>query len=71
LLVVCYHNLCIETAVQERIPDAGSHMRTYISLLRQMTKLSNSWVQKADNTQWLVLKMQELWPAYQASKSVA
>jgi len=71
LLVVCYHNLCIETAIQERIPDAGSHMRTYISLLRQMTKLSNSWVQKADNTQWLVLKMQELWPAYQASKSVA
>jgi hypothetical protein len=46
-------------------------MRTYISLLRQMSKLSNAWVQKADNTQWLVLKMQELWPAYQASKSVA
>mmetsp|Transcript_26996 Transcript_26996/g.67999 ORF Transcript_26996/g.67999 Transcript_26996/m.67999 type:complete len:2543 (+) Transcript_26996:172-7800(+) len=66
LLVVCYHNLAVETAVQDRLPDAGSHMRTYISLLRQMSKLSNSWIQKADNTQWLLLKLTDLWPAHQA-----
>ncbi len=66
LLVVSYHNLCIETAIQDRLADAGSHMRTYISLLRQMSRLSNQWIQKADNTQWLVLKLQDLWPAYQA-----
>ncbi|CAD7972891.1 unnamed protein product [Amoebophrya sp. A120] len=66
LLVVCYHNLAVETAVQDRLPDAGSHMRTYISLLRQMSKLSNQWIQKADNTQWLLLKLTDLWPAHQA-----
>jgi len=49
-----------------RAMPTGSHMRTYISLLRQMSKLSNAWIQKADNTQWLVLKLQELWPAHQA-----
>lgn len=69
LLVVNYHNLCVETAIQDRLPDAGSHMRTYISLLRQLSKLSNAWIQKADNTQWLVLKLQDLWPAHVASQN--
>ena len=70
LLVVCYHNLAGVAAIQNRVADAASHMRTYISLLRQMTKLSSSWVQKADNTQWLILKMQELWPAHQAQMTL-
>merc|ERR1719326_2320832 len=62
LLVVCYHNLAVQTAVQHRVPDAVAHTRTYVALLKQLPKLSSQWMQSMDNTQWLCLKMQELWP---------
>lgn len=65
LLAVCYHNLAVHTFAQQRIPDAVAHVRSYVALLRQLPKLSNGWVQVMDNTQWLVLKAQELWPQYQ------
>ena len=68
LIAVAYHNLAVETAVQERVPDALAHMRTYKSLLQTMSKLSESWLQKADNTQWLIYKIQELWPMYSAKQ---
>jgi hypothetical protein len=64
LLVVCYHNLAVHTSMQQRIPDAVAHTRSFVSLLKQLSKLSNSWQQSMDNTQWLIYKLQELWPAY-------
>jgi hypothetical protein len=65
LLAVCYHNLAVHTMVQQRIADAVAHVRSYVALLRQLPKLGNSWMQVMDNTQWLILKAQELWPQYQ------
>jgi len=65
LLAVCYHNLAVHTFAQQRLPDAVAHVRSYVALLRQLPKLSNAWIQVMDNTQWLVLKAQELWPQYQ------
>jgi hypothetical protein len=65
LLAVCYHNLAVHTAVQQRVPDAVSHVRAYAALLKQLPKLGSSWMQHMDNTQWLILKIQELWPQYQ------
>lgn len=65
MLVICYHNLAVHTVVQERIVDAVSHVRAYVTLLRQLPKLGTSWMQLMDNTQWLILKAQELWPQYQ------
>eukprot|EP00933_Yihiella_yeosuensis_P081880 TRINITY_DN95585_c0_g1_i1.p1 TRINITY_DN95585_c0_g1~~TRINITY_DN95585_c0_g1_i1.p1 ORF type:complete len:1064 (-),score=231.26 TRINITY_DN95585_c0_g1_i1:52-3243(-) len=65
LLAVCYHNLAIHTAVQHRVADAVAHVRSYVALLRQLPKLGNSWMQLLDNTQWIILKVQELWPSYQ------
>jgi len=65
LLAVCYHNLAVHTAVQQRVPDAVSHVRSYAALLKQLPKLGSSWMQHMDNTQWLVLKIQELWPQFQ------
>jgi len=68
LLAVCSHNAAIHTLTQQRITDAVAHLRNYISLLRQLPKLSNSWMQLFDNSQWLILKAQELWPQYQAQQ---
>jgi len=65
LLVVTYHNLAVHTIVQQRVNDGVAHVRSYVALLRQLPKLGNSWMQHLDNTQWLVLKIQELWPQYQ------
>jgi len=65
LLVVCYHNLAVHTAMQQRVPDAVAHTRSFVSLLKQLSKLSNTWQQSMDNTQWVVYKIQELWPSYQ------
>merc|ERR1719428_1423871 len=65
LLVVCYHNLAVHTSMQQRIPDAVAHTRSFVSLLKQLSKLSNTWQQSMDNTQWVIYKLQELWPSYQ------
>jgi len=65
LLAICYHNLAVHTVVQHRIADAVAHVRSYVALLRQLPKLGNSWMQMLDNTQWLILKAQELWPQHQ------
>lgn len=65
LLAVCYHNLAVHTIVQNRVADAVANVRSYVALLRQLPKLGNSWMQLMDNTQWLILKAQELWPQYQ------
>jgi len=65
LLAVCYHNLAVHTLVQQRIPDSVAHVRAYVALLKQLPKLGSTWMQQMDNTQWLVLKVQELWPQYQ------
>jgi len=65
LLAVTYQNLAVHTLAQSRIADSVAHVRSYVTLLRQMPKLGNAWMQQFDNTQWLVLKAQELWPAYQ------
>jgi len=65
LLAVCYHNLAVHTMVQHRVPDATAHVRSYVELLRQLPKLGNSWMQIMDNTQWLILKCQDLWPQFQ------
>jgi len=62
LLVVCYHNLAVHTSMQQRVPDAVAHTRSFVSLLKQLTKLSNTWQQSMDNTQWLIYKLQELAP---------
>jgi len=65
LLAVTYHNLATHSVVQSRIADAEAHTRAYVALLRQLPKLSNSWMQMFDNTQWLVLKVKEMWPQHQ------
>ncbi|CAE7211334.1 unnamed protein product, partial [Symbiodinium sp. KB8] len=65
LLAICYHNLAVHTVVQQRVADAVAHVRSYVALLRQLPKLGNSWMQLLDNTQWLILKAQELWPQHQ------
>jgi len=65
--VVVHHNLAVLCALQQRIPDALIHMRTYGALLKQLPRLSNAWVQQLDNTQWLALKLQDLWPLEQHS----
>jgi len=64
MIAICHHNLAVHALVQDRITDAVSHVRSYVALLRQLPKLGNSWMQLMDNTQWLVLKAQELWPQY-------
>lgn len=65
LLAVCYHNLAVHTLVQQRMADSVAHVRSYVALLRQLPKLGNSWMQLLDNTQWMVLKANELWPQFQ------
>jgi len=65
LLAVCYHNLAVHTLVQQRVPDAVAHVRACMALLKQLPRLASAWMQLIDNTQWLVLKVQELWPQYQ------
>lgn len=65
LLAVCYHNLAVHTIVQQRLADSVAHVRSYVALLRQLPKLGNVWMQQMDNTQWLILKAQEMWPQYQ------
>jgi len=70
LLVVCYHNLAALTLVQQRLADSVAHVRSYVALLRQLPKLGNAWMQQVDNTQWLVLKCQEMWPAYQQTSGM-
>jgi hypothetical protein len=70
LLAVTYHNLAVHTTVQHRIPDGVAHTKSYVALLRQLDKLGNSWMQQMDNTQWLVLKIQELWPQFQQSQGM-
>jgi len=64
LLAVTYHNLAVHTGTQHRVADAVAHVKSFVALLRQLDKLGNSWMQQMDNTQWLVLKVQELWPAF-------
>lgn len=66
LLAVCYHNLAVHTVVQQRISDSVAHVRAYVALLKQLPKLGAAWMQQMDNTQWMILKIQELWPQYQA-----
>lgn len=65
LSVVLHHNLAVLTALQNRMPDALVHMRTYTAQLKQLARLSSGWLQHLDNTQWLLLKLQELWPQQQ------
>lgn len=64
LLVVCYHNLAIHTMIQDRLTDGVAHVRSYTSLLRQLPKLSNTTMQHMLNSQWLILKIAELWGSY-------
>jgi hypothetical protein len=70
LLAVTYHNLGVHTVCQQRVHDGVAHVRSYVALLRQLPKLGNSWMQQMDNTQWLILKIQELWPQYQQSAGI-
>merc|ERR1719482_1329607 len=70
LLAVTYHNLAVHTSVQHRVPDGVAHTKSYVALLRQLDKLGNSWMQQMDNTQWLILKVQELWPQFQQSQGI-
>lgn len=70
LLAVTYHNLAVHTTVQHRIADGVAHTKSYVALLRQLDKLGNSWMQQMDNTQWLILKVQELWPQFQQSQGM-
>jgi hypothetical protein len=70
LLAVTYHNLSIHTTVQHRIADGVAHTKSYVALLRQLDKLGNSWMQLMDNTQWLTLKVQELWPQFQHAQGM-
>jgi len=70
LLVVCYHNLAVHTLVQQRLADSVAHVRAYVALLRQLPKLGNTWMQQVDNTQWLILKAQEMWPQYQQQQGM-
>merc|ERR1711959_597435 len=70
LLSVCYHNLAIHTMSQQRLADGVAHVRSYVALLRQLPKLGNNWMQHMENTQWLVPKIQELWPQYQEQAGI-
>lgn len=70
LLVVCYHNLAVHTLIQQRLADSVAHVRAFVAMLRQLPKLGNVWMQQVDNTQWLILKSQELWPQYQREHSM-
>eukprot|EP00930_Biecheleria_cincta_P042229 TRINITY_DN29049_c0_g1_i1.p1 TRINITY_DN29049_c0_g1~~TRINITY_DN29049_c0_g1_i1.p1 ORF type:complete len:1092 (+),score=220.44 TRINITY_DN29049_c0_g1_i1:77-3277(+) len=70
LLAICYHNLAVHTIVQHRVADSVAHVRSYVALLRQLPKLGNSWMQLLDNTQWLILKSQELWPTFQHQSGI-
>lgn len=70
LLAVTYHNLAVHTTVQHRIADGVAHTKSYVALLRQLEKLGNSWMQQMENTQWLILKVQELWPAFQKQQGM-
>ena len=45
-------------------------MEKYVELLEKKQWLSNGTVQILDNTQWLMLKIQSLWPAFQAKKAM-
>jgi hypothetical protein len=65
LTVVATHNLAVLTGIQNRMPDALVHMRTYQALCKQLPRLSNAWMQPLDNTQWILLKLQDLWPQHQ------
>jgi hypothetical protein len=65
LSVVATHNLAVLTGIQNRMPDALNHMRTYQAVTKQLPRLSNAWMQPLDNTQWLLLKLQDLWPQQQ------
>merc|ERR1711988_918505 len=51
LSVVASHNLAVLTGIQNRMPDALVHMRTYQALGKQLPRLSNAWMQPLDNTQ--------------------
>jgi hypothetical protein len=65
LLGVTYHNLAVHTCSQHRVADGVAHNKSYVALLRQLDKLCNTWMKQIYNTQWFILKVQELWPAYQ------
>jgi hypothetical protein len=65
LSVVLHHNQAVLCALQNRMPDALVHMRTYTAQLKQLARLSSAWLQHMDNTQWLLLKLQDLWPQQQ------
>jgi len=65
LSVVATHNMAVLTGIQNRMPDALVHMRTYNALGKQLPRLSNAWMQPLDNTQWILLKLQDLWPQHQ------
>jgi tetratricopeptide (TPR) repeat protein len=69
LLALTYHNLAVHTIVQQRVADGVAHTHSYVALLRQLPKLGNQWMQSMDNTQWLILKIQELWKDYVAKES--
>merc|ERR1719464_1086376 len=68
LLAVCYHNLAVHCIVQHRIADSQNHVRSFVALLKQLPRLANSWMQLMDNTQWLILKISDQWPQYQAEQ---
>jgi hypothetical protein len=70
LSVVATHNLAVLTGIQNRMPDALNHMRTYQAVTKQLPRLSNAWMQPLDNTQWLLLKLQDLWPQQQSEHVV-
>lgn len=70
LLAVTYHNLAVHTMSQQRLADGVAHVRSYVGLLRQLPKLGNNWMQHMENTQWLILKIQELWPQYQEQAGI-
>jgi len=61
LFGLCFHNLAVQCALQNRFADAEQHVRTFQSILRYQPKLSTSWMQSFDVTQWLILKMKALY----------
>merc|ERR1719253_1323309 len=70
LLAITYHNLAVHTTAQHRVTDGVAHTKSYVALLRQLDKLGNSWMQQLDDTQWLILKVQELWPRFRQSHNI-
>jgi len=62
LTVVLHHNMSVLTGLQNRMPDALVNMRTYQAMTKQLPRLSSTWMQPLDNTAWLLLKLQDLWP---------